>query len=65
MLKIMAEAKGPVTHGVSSCQGCGVEIIIRNVLDVLGDDTVLIIPPGCAAMYSGCGPEAAVKRAGI
>lgn len=65
MLKIMAESKGAVTNGVSSCQGCGIEIIIRNVLDVLGDDTVLIIPPGCAALFSGTGPEAAVKLAGI
>ncbi len=65
MLKIMAESKGFVTHGVSSCQGCGIEIIIRNVLEVLGDDTVLVIPPGCAALFSGTGPEAAVKLAGI
>lgn len=65
MLKIMAESKGTVTHGVSSCQGCGIELIIRNVLDVLGDDTVLVIPPGCAALFSGTGPEAAVKVAGI
>lgn len=65
MLNIIAEAKGTVTHGVSSCQGCGIELIIRNVLDVLGEDTVIIIPPGCAALFSGTGPEAALKIAGI
>lgn len=65
MLKIMAESKGAVTHGVSACQGCGIEIIMRNLLEVLGDDTVLVVPPGCAALFSGCGPEAAVKVAGI
>ena len=65
MLKMMAASKGLVTHGVSSCQGCGIELIIRNVLDVLGEDTVLVIPPGCAALFSGTGPEAAVKLAGI
>lgn len=65
MLKITAESKGNVTHGVSSCQGCGIELIIRNVLDVLGDDIVLVIPPGCAALFSGTGSEAALKVAGI
>ncbi|MCC8150009.1 MAG: thiamine pyrophosphate-dependent enzyme [Lachnospiraceae bacterium] len=65
MLKMMTESNGLVSHGVSSCQGCGIEIIMRNVLDVLGEDCVLVIPPGCAALFSGCGPEAAVKVAGI
>lgn len=65
MLKIMAESKGAVTPGVSACQGCGIEIIMRILLDVLGDDTVLVVPPGCAALFSGCGSEAAVKVAGI
>lgn len=65
MLKIMAESKGAVTHGVSTCHGCGIELIMRNVLSVLGDDIVLIIPPGCAALFSGTGHEAAVKVAGV
>lgn len=65
MLKIEAEAKGAVTHGVSTCHGCGLELIIRNVLDTLGRDTFLVIPPGCAALFSGTGSEAAVKVAGI
>lgn len=65
MIKISAQSKSNVTHGVSTCQGCAIELIIRNVLDVLGDDTVMVIPPGCAAMFSGCGTEAALKLAGI
>lgn len=65
MYKIKAEAKGLVAHGISTCQGCGLEIIMRNVLDVLGEDTVFVIPPGCAAMFSGTGKEASMKVAGI
>lgn len=65
MLKLSSESKGLIAHGVSTCQGCGLEVIIRNVLDVLGDDTVFVIPPGCAAMFSGTGREAVMKIAGI
>lgn len=65
MYKIMAKTDSLVTHGVSSCQGCALELIMRNVMDVLGSDTVLIIPPGCAAMFSGSGIEGSVKVAGV
>ena len=46
MIDIRTESKGYVAHGVSACAGCGMELIIRNVLDVLGQDTTLGIPPG-------------------
>lgn len=65
MMKIMTEAKGAVTHGVSTCHGCGIELIFRNVLKVLGEDIILVIPPGCAALFSGTGNEAAVRVAGV
>lgn len=65
MYKIAAETDHLVTPGVSACQGCALELIMRNVLDVLGSDTVLIIPPGCAAMFSGSGIEGSVKVAGV
>lgn len=65
MYKIKTESKGLVSHGISTCQGCGLEIIARNVFETLGQDIILVIPPGCAAMFSGTGMEAAVKMAGI
>lgn len=65
MYKIEAKAKGLVSHGVSACAGCGLELIIRNVLDVLGEDTIIVIPPGCAALFSGFGEETAVKIPGF
>lgn len=53
MIKIASEEKGLIAHGVSACAGCGMELILRNVLDVLGDDVTLIIPPGCSALFCG------------
>ncbi len=65
MYKMMAESRGLVTHGVSTCQGCGLELIMRNVMEALGEDIILVIPPGCAAMFSGSGIEGSVKVAGV
>jgi pyruvate ferredoxin oxidoreductase beta subunit len=65
MYEIRHSSKGLVSHGVSACAGCGLELIIRNVLDVVGPDTVILIPPGCAALFSGFGKETAVKIAGL
>ncbi|MBR1814060.1 MAG: pyruvate synthase subunit beta [Lachnospiraceae bacterium] len=65
MLTYKVEPKGAVSPGISTCQGCMIDVIFRNALDVLGEDTVLVVPPGCAAQFSGCGPEASVTVAGI
>lgn len=61
MIDIKTESKGYVAHGVSACAGCGMELIIRNVLDVLGQDTTLVIPPGCSALFCGFGNETGLK----
>ncbi len=58
-------SKGLVPHGVSACAGCGMELIIRNVMDVLGEDTIIVIPPGCSALFSGYGEETALKIPGF
>lgn len=65
MYDIKHNSKGLVSHGVSACAGCGLELIIRNTLDALGEDTIIIIPPGCAALFSGFGNEAALKIPGF
>lgn len=65
MYNIQHESKGLVSHGVSACAGCGLELIIRNTLDVLGEDTIILIPPGCAALFSGYGNETALKIPGF
>ncbi len=65
MLTYKVQPKGAVSPGISTCQGCMIDVIFRNVLDVMGEDTVLVVPPGCAAQFSGCGPEASVTVAGV
>lgn len=57
-------SKGLIPHGMSACAGCGLELLIRKVMDVLGEDTIIIIPPGCAASFSGYGRETAIKVPG-
>jgi pyruvate/2-oxoacid:ferredoxin oxidoreductase beta subunit len=65
MYEIKAESKGLVAHGVSTCAGCGLELLIRKVLEVLGENTIIVIPPGCAALFSGYGQETALKIPGF
>ena len=64
MLQINHVSKGLISHGLSACAGCGMELILRNIMDVLGEDTVVTIPPGCAALFSGYGSETAIKIPG-
>lgn len=48
-IDILREAKDVVTPGMSACQGCGGELILRTVLQVSGENTIVGIPPGCMA----------------
>lgn len=54
-----------VSQGVDTCPGCGLELAIRKILDVLGANIVIIIPPGCAALFSGFGNRTALKVPGL
>lgn len=36
-----------VAPGITSCEGCNVELTMRTVLKVLGPNTIVAIPPGC------------------
>lgn len=65
MYKLNSTSRGLVAHGVSTCAGCGLEVVIRKILDVLGNNTVIVIPPGCAALFSGYGSETTLKIPGL
>lgn len=65
MYEIKTSSKGLVAHGVSTCAGCGLELVIRKVLEVLGANTIIVIPPGCAALFSGYGKETTLKISGF
>ncbi len=53
-----------VSPGVSTCHGCGLEIAFRTIVNVLGPKTIVVIPPGCAALFSGVGGETCVNLPG-
>ncbi|MDR2826280.1 MAG: NADH-dependent phenylglyoxylate [Deltaproteobacteria bacterium] len=48
-LDTIAERADQVSPGISACQGCGAELILRRVLQIAGENTVVCIPPGCLA----------------
>lgn len=54
-----------VAQGVPTCAGCGLEIAIRNILDLLGEETIIVIPPGCAALFSGFGNSTNLRIPGF
>lgn len=65
MVQIKTDSCDLAAHGVSTCHGCGLELVIRAVLKELGERTIIVIPPGCAALFSGYGPETALKIPGF
>ncbi len=65
MYQITTASKGLVAHGVSTCHGCGLELVIRTVVEELGPRTIIVIPPGCAALFSGYAHETALKIPGF
>lgn len=48
-IDLLRDAPDQVTPGMSACQGCGGELILRRVLQIAGDNTIIGIPPGCMA----------------
>ena len=44
-------------YGHTACPGCGEKILLRHVLDVLGPDTIMVVPAGCAAVTDGVFPH--------
>lgn len=48
-IEILRERPDMVSPGVSACQGCGGELVLRRVMQLAGDNTILCVPPGCMA----------------
>ena len=46
-----------VSKGVTTCQGCPMELLARSALKVLGKTTITMTPPSCAAILTGNGDE--------
>jgi pyruvate/2-oxoacid:ferredoxin oxidoreductase beta subunit len=54
-----------VVHGINTCAGCGLELLVRNLLDVLGENTIVLTPPGCVALFTGIGNACGIRVAGF
>lgn len=48
-IDVLSGGKDLVTPGMSACQGCGGELILRKLLQIAGENTIIGIPPGCMA----------------
>lgn len=48
-IDILKESEDLVIPGMSACQGCGGELILRTVLKIAGRNSIVAIPPGCMA----------------
>jgi len=43
--------------GMTTCEGCPMELIARASLEILGSNTVTMTPPSCSAILTGGGDE--------
>lgn len=46
-----------LSKGMTTCQGCPMELIGRAALEVLGPKTITMTPPSCSAILTGSGDE--------
>lgn len=50
-----------VSKGATTCEGCGMELVARAILDVLGENTIILTPPSCSAILTGFGDQTCWK----
>lgn len=46
-----------LSKGMTTCQGCSMELIGRAAMEVLGPKTIVLTPPSCSAILTGSGDE--------
>ena len=47
--------------GHAACPGCAEPLTVRHVLDVLGPDTMAVVPPSCMAIIAGPQPFSSLR----
>ena len=55
------ESESLLSHGLTTCAGCVMELAARTMLDVLGKNTIMLTPPSCSAILTGYGIETGLK----
>ncbi len=58
----LVDLKGPelVHSGHLGCQGCGASLIMKNVLEALGKDTIIVLPACCWTVLAGPFPNSSI-----
>lgn len=46
-----------LSKGLTTCEGCPMELIARHAIETLGKNTVTMTPPSCSAILTGGGDE--------
>jgi pyruvate/2-oxoacid:ferredoxin oxidoreductase beta subunit len=52
---------GSITPGHSACAGCTAVLTLRHILDVMGKNTILILPASCTSVYVGGGTKSSIR----
>ena len=47
--------------GHAACPGCAEPLTVRHILDILGPDTMAVIPPSCMAIIAGAQPFSSLR----
>jgi pyruvate/2-oxoacid:ferredoxin oxidoreductase beta subunit len=50
-----------ITPGHSACGGCTAVLTLRHILEVMGKNTILILPASCTSVYVGGGTKTSIK----
>ncbi len=50
-----------VFSGAQSCRGCGWSLLVRHLADILGPETVYVVPASCFSIISGPYPMSELK----
>lgn len=50
-----------ICSGHAACPGCAEPLSVRHVLDILGPDTIAVIPPSCMAIIAGPQPFSSLR----
>lgn len=48
-IDVIKNSTDMVSPGVSACQGCGGELVLRRILQIAGKNSIVAVPPGCMA----------------
>ena len=62
MMLTPARADEPLLcSGHAACPGCAEPLTVRHILDILGPDTMAVIPPSCMAIIAGPQPFSSLR----